>query len=517
MFFAAVEMTRMPMILTDPRQDDNPIVFANKAFLDLTGYEEKEVLGRNCRFLQGPRTDQEHVRELRDAIAGGHAISIEILNYKRNGTPFWNAVFIGPVFDTEGKLLYFFASQLDVSRRRESEDARRHSQKMEAIGQLTAGVAHDFNNLLQVVAGNQELLESHLVEPQARRRLEIAQQATERAARLTRQLLAFARKTRLNPTRLNLSNAVSNFADLLETTLGASIDLRLDLLRRMPSAMVDESQLETALLNILSNSRDALGRGGTVVISTATRYLNGDAAAYGLAPGEYCVLEVKDDGAGMSEAVRARATEPFYTTKSVGKGTGLGLAMVDGFVQQSRGRMEVESEEGKGTTIRLLFPAAGPDDAGAAYEQPLKAPVHGSNRTGVILLVEDSDEVRQLAQDHLSEAGYTVHVASSGDEALDRLDALGWKIDLLFTDMIMPGATNGLTLAERVRERAPGIRILFATGYTEDLVGEAKANGADVLGKPYRRSELLDRVAAAMARDNRDQRRTPSDFGAAEA
>ena len=517
-FFAAVEMTRMPMILTDPRQDDNPIVFANKAFLDLTGYEEKEVLGRNCRFLQGPRTDQEHVRELREAVEGGHAVSLEILNYKRNGTPFWNAVFIGPVFDTEGHLLYFFASQLDVSRRRESEDARRHSQKMEAIGQLTAGLAHDFNNLLQVVSGNQELLERDLVEPKARRRLEIAQQATERAARLTRQLLAFARKTRLNPTRLDLSKSITDFADLLETTLGSTIDLRLDLLRRMPAAMIDESQLETALLNILANSRDALGRGGTVTISTATRHLNGDAPALGLLPGDYCVLEIRDTGSGMSEAVRARAIEPFYTTKTVGKGTGLGLAMVDGFVQQSRGRMEIESVEGEGTTIRLLFPVAGPEEAGApAAPRTAAAPVQAGRQSGTILLVEDSDDVRQLAHDQLAEAGYVVHTASSGDEALDRLDELEWKIDLLFTDLIMPGTTNGLKLAQRVRDQAPEIRVLLATGYTEDLVGEAKADGADVLGKPYRRSELLDRVGAAITRNNEEQRRMPSDFGAAEA
>ncbi|GAA4001367.1 hybrid sensor histidine kinase/response regulator [Sphingomonas humi] len=506
------------MILTDPRQPDNPIVFANKAFLDLTGYEEKEVLGRNCRFLQGPRTDQEQVRELREAITSGNAISIEILNYKRNGTPFWNAVFIGPVHDTAGNLLYFFASQLDVTRRRESEDARRHSQKMEAIGQLTAGLAHDFNNLLQVVAGNHELLEMDLVEPKARRRLEIAQQATERAARLTRQLLAFARKTRLNPSRLDLSKTVSSFADLLETTLGSTIDLRLDLLRRMPAAMVDESQLETALLNILANSRDALGRGGTVTISTAVRHLNGDAPALGLVPGDYCVLEIRDTGSGMSEAVRARAIEPFYTTKTVGKGTGLGLAMVDGFVQQSRGRMEIESAVGEGTTIRLLFPVAGPENTGVVEERHPAVPTSPAGKgTGTILLVEDNDEVRQLAHDHLVAAGYTVHVASSGDDALDRLNELQWKIDLLFTDLIMPGQTNGLALADRVRSQAPQVRILLATGYTEDLVGEAKANGADVLGKPYRKSELLSRVAAAIARSNDDTRRVPSEFGAAEA
>ena len=158
-FFAALQMTRMPMILTDPRQDDNPIVFSNKAFLDLTGYEEAEVVGRNCRFLQGADTDRETVRELREAVAAEEAISIEILNYRRDGSAFWNAVFVAPVYDADGQLIYFFASQLDVTRRRSSEQAFRQAQKMEAIGQLTAGLAHDFNNLLQVVAGNLDMLQ----------------------------------------------------------------------------------------------------------------------------------------------------------------------------------------------------------------------------------------------------------------------------------------------------------------------------------------------------------------------
>jgi PAS domain S-box-containing protein len=529
-FFAAVEMTRMPMILSDPRQPDNPIVFANKAFLDLTGYEEAEVIGRNCRFLQGPRTDQEHVRELREAVANREAVSLEILNYKRDGTPFWNAVFIGPVFDRSGELLYFFASQLDVSRRRESEDARRHSQKMEAIGQLTAGLAHDFNNLLQVVAGNHELLERDLVEPKSRRRLDIAAQAVERAARLTRQLLAFARKTRLNPVRVDLSATIAGFAELLETSLGSTIDLRLDLLRRMPAALIDEAQLETALLNVLANSRDSMGRGGTVTVATSTLHLNGDAAARDLPPGDYVVVEVRDTGSGMSEAVRQRAIEPFFTTKTVGKGTGLGLAMVHGFVQQSRGRLEIDSRPEQGTTVRMLFPVAPADTLLAGESSPgapaaprtltreAEPPAPAAGAAGArILLVEDSDEVRQLAHDHLAEAGYVVYLASSADEALQKLTQLDWKIDLLFTDLIMPGSINGLALADSVRERLPDLPILLTTGYTEDLVGEAKAAGADVLGKPYRRAELLDRVQGALGRLAGAPRRQPSDFGAAEA
>ena len=220
-FFAAVEMTRMPMILTDPNLPDGPIVFANKAFLDLTGYEEREIVGRNCRFLQGSGSDRETVAEMRVAIAARQAISVELLNYKRDGTPFWNAVFIGPVYDVHGELLYFFASQLDVTRRRNSEQAQRQSQKMESIGQLTAGLAHDFNNLLQVVNGNLELLGSQDLTEKGRRYVDTARTAGERGAKLTRQLLAFARKTRLDPRSVNLSELVFDFGDLLESTLAA--------------------------------------------------------------------------------------------------------------------------------------------------------------------------------------------------------------------------------------------------------------------------------------------------------
>ncbi|MBU2017987.1 MAG: PAS domain-containing protein, partial [Alphaproteobacteria bacterium] len=261
-FFAAIEMTRMPMILTDPAQPDNPIVFANKAFLDLTGYEESEILGRNCRFLQGAQTDRAAVDELRDAIAQRESIAVEILNYKRDGTPFWNAVFIGPVYDTSGNLLYFFASQLDVTRRKESEQAYQQSQKMESIGQLTAGLAHDFNNLLQVVTGNLELLSGRVADEKAQAYLARAQGAAERGAKLTGQLLAFARKTRLDPRAIDVNACIVGFADMLESSLGRSVELHLSLRHGLPKAVLDAEQFEMAILNIALNARDAMPGGG---------------------------------------------------------------------------------------------------------------------------------------------------------------------------------------------------------------------------------------------------------------
>ncbi|MBK1662758.1 PAS domain-containing protein, partial [Paracraurococcus ruber] len=218
-FFAAVELTRMPMILTNPNLPDNPIVFANRAFQQLTGYTEKEIVGRNCRFLQGAQTDREAVEELHQAIAEERPISVEILNYKRDGTPFWNALFIAPVHDTAGKLLYFFASQLDVTRRHTAEQAFRQAQKMESIGQLTAGLAHDFNNLLQVISGNLDILRDELTEERQRLLADTARHAAERGAKLTKQLLAFARKTRLSPRPVDLNALLTGFGDMLESTV----------------------------------------------------------------------------------------------------------------------------------------------------------------------------------------------------------------------------------------------------------------------------------------------------------
>jgi PAS domain S-box-containing protein len=316
-------MTRMPMILTDPHQDDNPIVFANKAFLDLTLYEEAEVLGRNCRFLQGSQTDRQMVAQLRDAVEAKESVALEILNYRRDGTPFWNAVFIGPVYDTSGNLLYFFASQLDVTRRRESEKASLQAQKMEAVGQLTAGLAHDFNNLLQVVNGNLELATARVEDERTLRYLKSARAAAERGAKLTGQLLAFARKTRLDPRPVEVSACINGFAEVLESAIGNEVELQLNLRRSLPKAVLDPEQFEMAVLNIAINARDAMPSGGIVEVVTGRVRLNGDAEGRGLSPGEYISVEVRDEGEGMPAHVIDRATEPFFTTKPTGKERGL--------------------------------------------------------------------------------------------------------------------------------------------------------------------------------------------------
>lgn len=520
-FFAAVEMTRMPMILTDPNLDDNPIVFANKAFLDLTGYEEEEVLGRNCRFLQGAQTDRQSVAELRDAVASHSSIALELLNYRRDGSPFWNAVFVGPVYDKAGNLLYFFASQLDVTRRRNTEQSYRQAQKMESIGQLTAGLAHDFNNLLQVVNGNLELVASATDPERIRKYVAAAQSAAERGAKLTRQLLAFARKTRLEPRPLDLTQLVSEFSDLIESSVNGQVEIHLSLRRALPHVVVDPDQLEMALLNIVNNARDAMPDGGVVTICTKPLRIAAADEAHDLAAGDYVVLQVEDEGLGMPPEVAERATEPFFTTKGVGKGTGLGLAMASGFVRQSGGRLEIESAPGRGTIVRMIFPVGQAAPRRDVPEPSAHVPVAAVLDDGAaqhVLVVEDSEEVLAIAREILEGAGYRVTTALSGEEALRTFEEVHphEPFNLVFTDLVMPGGMNGLVLADAIVQRDAAVSVLMTTGYNEELVvGGPRARATDVLSKPYRRAELLDRVRLALNRRGEGgQRRRASDFGA---
>ncbi|MBK1657742.1 histidine kinase famiy protein [Paracraurococcus ruber] len=501
-FFAAVEMTRMPMVVTDPNLPDNPIVFANGAFLDLTGFTPDDILGLNCRFLQGVLTSQDTIRQLRDAVREHRPFAAEILNYRKDGTAFWNALFIGPIFDADGQLLYFFASQLDVTRRRNSEDAFRQSQKMEAIGQLTAGLAHDFNNALQVILGNLKRLQSHATDPaQVLRAADRAARAGEQAAKLTKQLVTFARKTRLEPQAVQLDQVVAEFADMLSRTLGGDIVIRYEAEDGLPSCVLDPVHAEMALLNILANARDAMPGGGRATVRT--RLVELDAAAVlaggdGLKPGRYIELSVEDDGPGMSPEVLSRAAEPFFTTRK-GQGSGLGLAMVHGFVRQSGGRLEISSEPGRGTTVAMLFPVAAEvaPPPRTAWAEPVLDPRGGAE---TILVVEDNDDVLDLAVHHLSTRGYHVLAARSGEEALRILAESGARVDLLFSDIVMPGGINGLVLADRARAMIPGLRVLLTTGYNEDLVQARGAGGDPVLGKPYRETELAARIRQALNR-----------------
>ncbi|RYY35897.1 MAG: PAS domain-containing protein, partial [Sphingomonadales bacterium] len=399
-FFAAVETTRMPMVVTDPHKPDNPIIFCNRAFSSMTGYELEEIVGRNCRFLQGPETSRESVAEVREAIAGEREVSVEIMNYRKDGTTFWNALFISPVYEPDGRLAYFFASQLDVSRRRDAEDALRQAQKMEAVGQLTGGIAHDFNNLLQVIVGYVDMLAANPVlktEPRAARAVEAIGKAAARGATLTQQLLAFARKQDLQGRLLNLNALIGGFQSLVERTIGGAVEVRYELAPDLGNGRVDPVQAEMALLNILINARDAMPDGGTITIATENRALGPGSGPPGTQPGDYVALTVRDTGTGIPQDLIGKVFEPFFTTKEVGKGTGLGLSMVYGFMKQSGGGVAIESREGEGTAVTLLFPRA-------QGEEPQRQEARRDHQPGseTILLVEDQEDVAHDAREALA-------------------------------------------------------------------------------------------------------------------
>lgn len=520
-FFAALEMTRMPMILTDPRQDDNPVVFANNAFLDLTGYELAEILGRNCRFLQGADTDPDAVSQLRTAVREREALALEILNYRRDGSAFWNAVFIGPVYGPDQELLYFFASQLDVTARREAQEQTAQSQKMEAIGQLTAGLAHDFNNILQIIDGSLERIDSRRDQPAVLDRfLNAARTAAQRGASLTKQLLAFARRSRLEPRPVDVASLVNGFAELLDSTTGPGCTLQLNLQRRLPSVKVDPIVLETALLNLVVNARDALGGEGEITLAVRRVRIDDDARGP-LARGDFVSIEVIDDGPGMTPEVRDRAIEPFFTTKPTGMGTGLGLAMVHGFASQSGGLLEIESEIDQGTTVRILLPALDPRTASEPETSNFQPRPVSPTAAPRILLVEDEEQIAAMSAEILGELGYGITVAHTADRALDmfRASLETRAFDLVFSDVVMPGEMNGVALAREIRRLSPETPVLMTTGYNDQMALEGPQSEAmDVLGKPYKPADLIERVQAALRNGARTgPGRRQSDFGHAES
>ncbi|WP_032899010.1 ATP-binding protein [Pseudomonas sp. Ag1] len=386
----------------------------------------------------------------------------------------------------------------EVQARSAAEEQLRQSQKLEAIGGLTGGVAHDFNNLLQVVSGNLHLLARHEPDnPQVQRRVSAAIAAVERGAKLTSQLLAFARRQPLSPAVYNPLRIYEGLGELLQRALGETIHIDVQLPQDPWCINVDRNQLENALLNLAINARDAMKGEGVIRITGENIILNPpDCAGKSINPGEYVRLAVADSGAGMSPTILARAFEPFFTTKPNGHGTGLGLSMVFGFVRQSGGHVEVESVEGSGTVVQMYFPRnlGEPENHDAPVE--LTQPTGGHE---TILVVEDNEGVRAAAVELLEQSGYTVLTAEDGDRAMLMLQA-GLQPDLIFTDVVMPGRVKSTDLAEWARSQVPAIAVLFTSGHTRDILSSNHLLGNDIhlLSKPYGPDDLAQRVRSVL-------------------
>jgi len=396
-----------------------------------------------------------------------------------------------PVFGETGNIRAFVASVQDITERRQTEEQLRQAQKMEAIGNLTGGMAHDFNNLLGIVIANLDLLrELKGDDPDVAEFSKEALDASLRGAELTRRLLAFARQQPLQPRRVDVNELATGITKLLARTVGEDIEISLDLSPNLYSTIVDPAQLEASLVNLANNSRDAMPNGGKLLVKTANRHLDADYAVEQMevTPGDYVEIEVRDTGTGMPPEVKQRIFEPFFTTKEQGKGTGLGLAMVFGFMKQSGGHINVYSEVGLGTAFRLYLPRSKEDAAAAAAAKAAETVLGG---TETILVVEDNPSLRRIATRQLSSLGYHVIEAEDAKAALAALQTDG--PDLMLTDIVMPGGMNGVQLAQQATGLRPRLKVIFTSGFSAPEVnGSAWSipETARLVTKPYRRDEL---------------------------
>jgi nitrogen-specific signal transduction histidine kinase len=387
----------------------------------------------------------------------------------------------------------------EVSDRVRLEEQLRQSQKLEAIGQLTGGVAHDFNNLLTVITATAELLEDRLRDqPHLLKLLEMIEKSADRGARLAHRMLAFARRQPLQPRAVDLNEIVAGMTMMLSRTLGEEVVLSNVLAPDLWPVLADGSQIEDALLNLAVNARDAMPRGGELLIETANAHFDPDDAALArdMAAGDYVALVVSDTGVGMAPDVAARAIEPFFTTKEVGEGTGLGLSMIYGFVKQSRGNLVIYSEPGFGTSIKLFLPRA-LEAVHEAKSAPIRANASGAGET--ILVVEDDVDVRTVATAMLEGLGYRVRVAADGPSALRALREHD-DIELVFTDLMMPGGMSGIDLVEAAQRERPALKALMTSGYPAQMIqrrGGAPA-GVGLVGKPYRKHDLASAIRRAL-------------------
>ncbi|MDQ0610870.1 PAS domain S-box-containing protein [Variovorax sp. W1I1] len=473
----------------------------------IKGYAETDVIGTHFSRFYTPEEQAIGLPAQALAIASAEGrFEQEGWRVRKDGSQFFAHVIIDRLHDDDGRFFGFAKITRDITERREAaevlkrtEKALMQAQKMESIGKLTGGVAHDFNNLLQVIAGNLQLLARDVTGlERAEQRVENALAGVRRGAKLAGQLLAFGRRQTLEPKVVNLGRIVQAMHEMLQRALGEAVLLETTVADDLWSTSVDVAQVENALLNLAINARDAMDGAGklTVEIGNATLDVAYAREHADLVAGDYVMLAVSDTGAGMPPEIIAQAFDPFFTTKPEGKGTGLGLSMVYGFVKQSGGHVKIYSEVGDGTTVKLYLPRSrNPEEEAAS---PDMGPVVGGAET--ILVAEDDEHVRSTVVEMLQQLGYKVFAVSDAEQALAIIQS-GIKIDLLFTDVVMPGPLRSPDLARRARELVPGLAVLFTSGYTRNAIvhGGRLDPGVELLAKPYTREDLARKVRHTLA------------------
>ncbi|KSB88651.1 hypothetical protein AS593_19625 [Caulobacter vibrioides] len=481
------------------------ILYVNRTALDIVGVRLEDVVGRpywNTPWFTGTPGAPEMLREAIARVAEGRMVTAELALDTPGGRRCWDFS-LRPVFDEAGAVSTMVPEAIETTARLQAESALRQSQKMEAIGQLTGGLAHDFNNLLAGVSGSFEMLARRLAENRtadADRYIQAGLGAAHRAAALTQRLLAFSRQQTLDPRAIDLNRLIDGMGDLIRSSAGPLVAVEVRAADDLWPVRVDVSQLENSLLNLCINARDAMApKGGRLTIETGNVMFDAaDGEAFGLPPGPFARLTVSDTGVGMSPEVIARAFDPFFTTKPLGEGTGLGLSMIYGFVRQSGGEVRVESELGAGAAIHIYLPR----HFGQAQAEAPSAPADPDPGLGeTVLVIDDEQVVRMLIADVLEEAGYRVLQAADGAAGLSILQS-DRRIDLLVSDVGLPGGMNGRQVADAARVTKPGLKVLFVTGYAETaVVGDGvMADGMEVITKPFPTAGLAAKVRELLDR-----------------
>ncbi len=474
----------------------------------IKGYTASEIVGQHFSrfYTEEDRASGLPDRTLEKVVRDGKHEE-EAWRVRKNGTKFLASVLIEPLRDGTGQLVGFAKITRDIDERVQQQQALAQYQKMDALGQLTGGVAHDFNNLIHVIKNAAELLEKrlHNIDADARKYLDMLKRNAERAASLTHRLLAFSRRQVLDPKPIHPNNFTIDVTTLLEQTLGESVALETVLAAGVWWIAADASQLETAILNLALNARDAMAEGGKLTIETSNAFLDESYARAHteVKPGQYVLIAVSDTGCGMTKDIAAMAFDPFFTTKEMGRGTGLGLSQVYGFIKQSGGHAKIYSEPGEGTTVKLYLPRL--SSAHVAPIQPRAPAIPAPTGQETVLVVEDDEDVCRFTADVLTELGYRVLTASDAASALRALEA-GSDVDLLFTDIGLPGGVNGRQLADEALKRFPGLRVLFTTGYTRNAVihhGRLDP-GVNLITKPFTQTSLAEKVRQEL--DNRSDK-----------
>jgi PAS domain S-box-containing protein len=466
----------------------------------IKGYTSDEILGRHFSEFYTPEDRAAGLPQFALATATRNGkFEGEGWRVRRDGSQFWASVLIDAILENN-EIVGFAKITRDMTERRAMQEQLHQSQKMEAVGQLTGGVAHDFNNLLTVILGNLDTLSQQIAPDQARSRRAIdqAMRASERAASLTQQLLAFARRQPLTPKVVDVNQLVRRWLELIRRTLPESIAIRPVEADDAGSIEADPNQLENALLNLVVNARDAMPNGGTLTVETARTTIQGHGSnnPFDLKPGDYVMICISDTGVGMSKEVLDRAFEPFFTTKPLGQGTGLGLSQVFGFVKQSGGNIKLYSRPGHGTTTKIYLPRM--SEAAVAQEDLRRERVAESRRNESILVVEDNVDVRAYSSETLREYGFNVLEAADAAAALRILEGKV-QIHLLFTDIGLPGL-NGRELVATVQRKYPTIKLLFTSGYAQmpSPTSSRWLSEIPLLSKPFTRAQLYERVCKTL-------------------